>query len=132
MENQLSPRGTDLKQIQAMEGLFKFGVNSGLISESFAGEIIEDVKNKSDYPENTDDLCDMHEARHLTGVSAVTVYNWVKEGKLKKFKVGSRTRFLRSEVKALIHLSDGTEDIPQFIGKRGQYHNSDREELTRA
>jgi len=115
---------TDLKQIEAMGNILQFGITSGLITQSFVDSVIEAVKNKSDYPENPEDLCDMHEVRHITGVSAVTVYQWVKDGILTKFKVGTRTRFLRSQVKAMIRRSDSNDDIHQLKGKRGQYHKS--------
>lgn len=64
-------------------------------------------KDESDLCENIfglneKSLLKVSEVCMFFSVSKTTIYDWIKKGKLKRLKVGSRVYFLRSDIRDLI------------------------------
>jgi len=58
--------------------------------------------NDPEAPTSALDFINEQEAEKILGVCKTTLWRMSKEGKLKKFYVGSRVRYLRTDVYALI------------------------------
>jgi excisionase family DNA binding protein len=61
--------------------------------------------------DDADELLSPGQVAKLVGVSAKTVSNWAREGRLTSFRtMGGHRRFRRSELEALFHASLGDGD----------------------
>jgi len=71
---------------------------------------IKDLKNEVSELRNQlhskhKELYTIDDIADLFNITKATVHNWVKEGKLIKYKVGGRTQFKRADVEKLINYS---------------------------
>lgn len=51
----------------------------------------------------------VEEAAEFLRISRVSIYRWIAQGRLKKFKVGSRTLLRKEDVHALVWEAPATE-----------------------
>jgi excisionase family DNA binding protein len=68
-------------------------------------------KTKSATPKVHENLVflTVEEAADFLRISRVSIYRWIAQGRLKKFKVGSRTLLRRDDVHALISEAAATQ-----------------------
>ena len=70
------------------------------------------VITMSDTSANTEGLIDLHEAAAMLGVTMFTARRWVKEGKLRGFKLGGRTyRLDPADVKSFIKSNEVANEV---------------------
>jgi excisionase family DNA binding protein len=61
-----------------------------------------DEQKKSFEPKNPDEWLTRVEVAEMLKCDKSTVHNWTKKGKLKKYCIGNRTYYKRSEVEAAL------------------------------
>lgn len=100
------------------------GLNKSELAAFLANELSPFIKEiqslrqevgelKSALNNQSKELYSINDLTELFGVSAATIHNWVKEGKLIKHKIGGRTHFKRSDIEKLIELSKTSHEKNQ-------------------
>lgn len=91
-----------------METTMLHGVNPDqlkeLISSSVKNEI--EVLKKEFQPKEPEQLLTREETMQMLKISSFCLHNWMNKGILKKYKVGNRTYFKRSDIEEIINHSN--------------------------
>lgn len=66
-------------------------------------EVVRAELDKNGEKRQEPDLITRKEAAKLFGVTLVTIHQWVKNGKIKAYKIGSRVRFKKDELLGLVN-----------------------------
>jgi excisionase family DNA binding protein len=79
---------------------------ANLINEGIKEHLHDTIKELLEQQPNQKELMTRQETKKYFNVSLVTLHSWVNKGIIKKYKVGNKTFFKRSELEKVVSNSN--------------------------